>query len=207
MSSQPVLLDSGSILPDRILLMDTFFQLVIYHGEVRTLHQCLQDHTQTAFVHDVFVLFCHSRPLPSGERRAIRKWQSMRTLNSCSRLPWMMPRRSCRRVFPCPDTLTQNTAARRLGSCSPRSTRHRLTTTCMAGGRYGIRRATWYFYAKLKMHIALVLKVISNERHYFLPSFRLNVGTPMPSCVLDKKKKNVPTTQIMNAYCEKSVKD
>ncbi|CAG03327.1 unnamed protein product, partial [Tetraodon nigroviridis] len=29
----PVLLDSGSILPDRILLMDTFFQLVIYHGE------------------------------------------------------------------------------------------------------------------------------------------------------------------------------
>ncbi len=34
-SSQPVLLDSSSILPDRILLMDTFFQLVIYHGEVR----------------------------------------------------------------------------------------------------------------------------------------------------------------------------
>lgn len=33
--SQPVLLDSSSILPDRILLMDTFFQLVIYHGEVR----------------------------------------------------------------------------------------------------------------------------------------------------------------------------
>lgn len=31
---QPVLLDSSSILPDRILLMDTFFQLVIYHGEV-----------------------------------------------------------------------------------------------------------------------------------------------------------------------------
>lgn len=33
-SLQPVLLDSSSILPDRILLMDTFFQLVIYHGEV-----------------------------------------------------------------------------------------------------------------------------------------------------------------------------
>lgn len=33
---QPVLLDSSSILPDRILLMDTFFQLVIYHGEVKT---------------------------------------------------------------------------------------------------------------------------------------------------------------------------
>ncbi|MGH0155097.1 UNVERIFIED_CONTAM: hypothetical protein FKN15_038774 [Acipenser sinensis] len=31
--SEPVLLDSSSILPDKILLMDTFFQLVIYHGE------------------------------------------------------------------------------------------------------------------------------------------------------------------------------
>uniref|UniRef100_A0A8C2WEY4 Protein transport protein SEC23 n=1 Tax=Cyclopterus lumpus TaxID=8103 RepID=A0A8C2WEY4_CYCLU len=30
---EPVLLDSSSILPDRILLMDSFFQLVIYHGE------------------------------------------------------------------------------------------------------------------------------------------------------------------------------
>lgn len=35
--SQPVLLDSSSILPDRILLMDTFFQLVIFHGEVREI--------------------------------------------------------------------------------------------------------------------------------------------------------------------------
>lgn len=35
---QPVLLDSSSILPDRILLMDTFFQLVIYHGEVTHHH-------------------------------------------------------------------------------------------------------------------------------------------------------------------------
>jgi protein transport protein SEC23 len=32
---QPVLLDSSSILPDRILLMDTFFQILIYHGEVQ----------------------------------------------------------------------------------------------------------------------------------------------------------------------------
>ena len=29
-----MLLDSSSILPDRILLMDTFFQILIYHGEV-----------------------------------------------------------------------------------------------------------------------------------------------------------------------------
>ena len=31
---QPVLLDSSSILADRILLLDTFFQILIYHGEV-----------------------------------------------------------------------------------------------------------------------------------------------------------------------------
>ena len=34
---EPVLLDSSSIQPDRILLMDTFFQVIIYHGE--TIHQ------------------------------------------------------------------------------------------------------------------------------------------------------------------------
>ncbi|EDO39141.1 predicted protein [Nematostella vectensis] len=30
---EPVLLDSSSILPDRILLLDTFFQILIYHGD------------------------------------------------------------------------------------------------------------------------------------------------------------------------------
>ncbi|XP_067000933.1 protein transport protein Sec23A [Anabrus simplex] len=31
---EPVLLDSSSIQPDRILLLDTFFQLIIFHGEI-----------------------------------------------------------------------------------------------------------------------------------------------------------------------------
>lgn len=31
---EPVLLDTSSIQPERILLMDTFFQLLIFHGEV-----------------------------------------------------------------------------------------------------------------------------------------------------------------------------
>lgn len=45
---QPVLLDSSSILPDRILLMDTFFQILIYHGEVLThIHRHTRTHTQT----------------------------------------------------------------------------------------------------------------------------------------------------------------
>ncbi len=34
---QPVLLDSTSITPDRILLLDTFFHILIFHGEVSIL--------------------------------------------------------------------------------------------------------------------------------------------------------------------------
>ena len=33
---EPVLLDTSSIQADRILLMDTFFQILIFHGEVGT---------------------------------------------------------------------------------------------------------------------------------------------------------------------------
>jgi protein transport protein SEC23 len=39
---EPVLLDTGSIQPDRILLMDTFFHIVIYHGEVSALWDKIQ---------------------------------------------------------------------------------------------------------------------------------------------------------------------
>ena len=35
---EPVLLDTSSIQPDRILLMDTFFQILIFHGEVFRLY-------------------------------------------------------------------------------------------------------------------------------------------------------------------------
>ena len=35
---EPVLLDTSSIQPDRILLMDTFFQILIFHGEVVYLY-------------------------------------------------------------------------------------------------------------------------------------------------------------------------
>ena len=43
--SQPVLLDSTSITADRILLMDTFFHIVIYNGEVNTRTQPYSIHT------------------------------------------------------------------------------------------------------------------------------------------------------------------
>lgn len=45
---EPVLLDTSSIQPDRILLMDTFFQILIYHGEV-----CF------AFDYDIFSAVFH----------------------------------------------------------------------------------------------------------------------------------------------------
>lgn len=64
----------------------------------------------------------------------------MRTLNSCCRPHWMMPRKSCRHASPCRGTSTQSTEAPRLASCSPRSTRHRRTTTSTLGDRYGIIR-------------------------------------------------------------------
>ncbi|XP_011410444.1 PREDICTED: protein transport protein Sec23A-like isoform X2 [Amphimedon queenslandica] len=46
---EPVLLDSSSILPDRILLLDTFFLILIYHGETidswkKAGYQDLPDH-------------------------------------------------------------------------------------------------------------------------------------------------------------------
>lgn len=34
---EPVLLDTSSIQPERILLMDTFFQILIFHGEVSAI--------------------------------------------------------------------------------------------------------------------------------------------------------------------------
>ncbi|XP_038074686.1 protein transport protein Sec23A-like [Patiria miniata] len=53
--TEPVLLDTSSILPDRILLMDTFFQIVIFHGETIATwkKEGYQDHPE----HDMFRQF------------------------------------------------------------------------------------------------------------------------------------------------------
>lgn len=37
---QPVLLDTSSLTSDRILLLDTFFHILIYHGQVRNSSTC-----------------------------------------------------------------------------------------------------------------------------------------------------------------------
>lgn len=49
---EPVLLDASSILPDRILLLDTFFHLLIYHGE--TIHSWLSQGYQNQPEHENF---------------------------------------------------------------------------------------------------------------------------------------------------------
>uniref|UniRef100_A0AAQ5XT00 Protein transport protein SEC23 n=1 Tax=Amphiprion ocellaris TaxID=80972 RepID=A0AAQ5XT00_AMPOC len=61
---EPVLLDSSSILPDRILLMDTFFQLVIYHGE--TIAQWRKAGYQDMAEHEVFKLLLQA-PLDDAQ--------------------------------------------------------------------------------------------------------------------------------------------
>lgn len=50
---EPVLLDTSSIQPDRILLMDTFFQILIFHGEV----SC----TQTEFL--LLFVVCYTKDI------------------------------------------------------------------------------------------------------------------------------------------------
>lgn len=46
---EPVLLDTSSIQPDRILLMDTFFQIVIYHGETIAQWKAANYHTMPEY--------------------------------------------------------------------------------------------------------------------------------------------------------------
>lgn len=88
---EPVLLDSSSILADRILLMDTF-QIVIYLGE--TIAQWRKAGYQD---------------MPEYENSS----------TSC-RHHWMMPKRFCKHASLCHVTLTQSMEAARLDSFCPK---------------------------------------------------------------------------------------
>ena len=46
---EPVLLDTSSIQPDRILLMDTFFQILIFHGETIAQWRAAGYHNQPEY--------------------------------------------------------------------------------------------------------------------------------------------------------------
>uniref|UniRef100_A0A182THA3 Protein transport protein SEC23 n=1 Tax=Anopheles melas TaxID=34690 RepID=A0A182THA3_9DIPT len=89
---EPVLLDTSSIQPDRILLMDTFFQILIFHGE--TIAQWRKDKYQDMPEYENFKQLCRPR--------------------------WTMRKTSCRPGSRCPGTSTPSRAARRLGSCCRR---------------------------------------------------------------------------------------
>ena len=120
---EPVLLDTSSIQPDRILLMDTFFQIVIYHGEVFNPFIVLL----YTFLNLSLSL---GRRLLSGELQAITTYQSMKTSNSCCRRRWMTLRTFCSLDSLCRDILTRSMEVRKPASCSPKSTLRRPTTTC-----------------------------------------------------------------------------
>lgn len=64
---EPVLLDTSSIQPDRILLMDTFFQILIFHGEVTALLFLLMQ-CDKRLGHDIGVVrFADNRSVASAE--------------------------------------------------------------------------------------------------------------------------------------------
>ena len=118
--TQPVLLDSTSITPDRILLLDTFFHILIFHGEVMKQQLYFDIIVQYSMVPLSFFLLLlslfllssllpplslshsplalsfplawHGRPSQPGRSRVTRTWLTMRTLDSCSKLPLMMHR-------------------------------------------------------------------------------------------------------------------
>ena len=84
---EPVLLDTSSIQPDRILLMDTFFQILIFHGEVThiTFHALNCNYIFVNYYFRNFGDYC--RRLRNGELLVIRIYLNMRISSNYSKLP------------------------------------------------------------------------------------------------------------------------
>lgn len=107
---EPVLLDTSSIQPDRILLMDTFFQILIFHGETIAQWRALkyQDMPEYENFKQLLQVSVHSIINQSH-------------CNQCNvfydRRQSMMHKKSCRPVSRCPDTSTQNKVDRKRVSC------------------------------------------------------------------------------------------
>ncbi|ODM96276.1 Protein transport protein Sec23B [Orchesella cincta] len=99
---EPVLLDTSSIQPDRILLMDTFFQILIFHGE--TIAQWRAAGYQGLPEYENFKQLLEA---PVADAQEILSGGSQ-----------------------CPGTLTRSRAAVRPGSFSAKSTPAKHTTTC-----------------------------------------------------------------------------
>uniref|UniRef100_A0A5F8A7P6 Protein transport protein SEC23 n=1 Tax=Macaca mulatta TaxID=9544 RepID=A0A5F8A7P6_MACMU len=104
---EPVLLDSSSILADRILLMDTFFQILIYHGE--TIAQWRKSGYQDM---PEYENFRHLLQAPVDDAQEI--------LHS---------------RFPMPRYIDTEHGGSQPVSSFQKSTLHRLIIICMPGGR------------------------------------------------------------------------
>lgn len=124
---EPVLLDTSSIQPDRILLMDTFFQLLIFHGEVNFAYDLS--------LHVFHIVFNPNfRQLLNGEMQAIKKCPNTRTSSSCWQLQLPTRLRFCRHDSQFPGISAQSKEGRKRGFCFAKSTRLRHTTMlCMEG--------------------------------------------------------------------------
>lgn len=61
---EPVLLDTSSIQSDKILLMDTFFQILIFHGEVIFIID-YKIKSNTDLHYNIFISIVY-RQLPNG---------------------------------------------------------------------------------------------------------------------------------------------
>lgn len=106
---EPVLLDSSSIQPDRILLMDTFFQIVIYHGEVMCLITVMVE-----FDSDQYQWFLIRRLLSGGEMDTTIFRSTPISSNYCKHLS-TTPKIFCKLGSRCLGISTLNTVVRKPG--------------------------------------------------------------------------------------------
>ena len=132
---EPVLLDTSSIQPDRILLMDTFFQLLIFHGEVivykviRSIAIILNLNPSLNF-NDfrINLMLLYFRQSLSGERQDIMNNQNMRTLKIYWQLLCRIQPKSFRQDFQCHVILVPNKVVHRPGFYCAKSTRLKRIT-------------------------------------------------------------------------------
>lgn len=130
---EPVLLDTSSIQPDRILLMDTFFQILIFHGETIAQWRALKYQDMPEYANFKQLLqVCSSI-------RVVDRLHSSNHVFSLSlflhvfatfRHQLMMLKRFCRLVSRCHGISIPNRVAHKHVSYFQKSIHHRHTTIC-----------------------------------------------------------------------------
>ena len=108
--SMPAPLDTSSIQPERILVMDTFFHIVIYHGEVLFFY--INHSINLQMLMFPSSIFRRSR---SGEQPDSTIYPIMNTLRSSFRPLWMIPGTFCKPASRCLATSIRITAVLRPG--------------------------------------------------------------------------------------------